>query len=71
VVEVRHGAGVFVAGPQSSSAKSTEIRKAGEVLRTAMEKGMALGLSEAELRRAFEEELSRLQEKATARRRRT
>jgi GntR family transcriptional regulator len=71
MVEVRHGLGVFVAGPRRSSAKTVEIRKAGEVLRTAMEKGMALGLSESELRRVFEEELSRLQEKASATRRRT
>jgi DNA-binding transcriptional regulator YhcF (GntR family) len=70
VVEVRHGSGVFVAGPRSSSAKSNEIRKAGEALRTAMEKGTALGLSESELRRVFEDELSRLPEKATATRRR-
>jgi GntR family transcriptional regulator len=71
VVEVRHGSGVFVAGPRNSSAKSNEIRKTGEVLRTAMEKGMALGLKEAELRRVFEDELSHLQEKASGRRRRT
>ena len=71
IVEVRHGSGVFVAGPQSSTTKTAEIRKAGEVLRTAMEKGMALDLSKSELRRVFEDELSRLQEKAAATRRRT
>jgi len=71
IVEVRHGSGVFVAGPQSSTTKTAEIRKAGEVLRAAMEKGMALDLSKSELRRVFEEELSRLQEKAAATRRRT
>jgi GntR family transcriptional regulator len=71
IVEVRHGSGVFVAWPQSSTAKTAEIRKAGEVLRTAMEKGMALDLSKSELRRVFEDELSRLQEKAAATRRRT
>jgi GntR family transcriptional regulator len=71
IVEVRHGLGVFVAGPQSSTTKTAEIRKAGEVLRTAMEKGMALDLSKSELRRVFEEELSRLHEKAAATRRRT
>jgi GntR family transcriptional regulator len=71
IVEVRHGSGVFVARPQSSTAKTAEIRKAGEVLRTAMEKGMALDLSKSELRRVFEDELSRLREKATATRRRT
>jgi GntR family transcriptional regulator len=71
IVEVRHGLGVFVAGPQSSAAKTDEIRQASEVLRTAMEKGMALDLSEGELRRVFEEELSRLQQKASATRRQT
>lgn len=71
VVEVRHGAGVFVAGPRMSSAKTDEIRKAGEVLRHAMEKGMALGLSESELRRIFEDELSQLPDNASATRRRT
>ena len=71
IVEVRHGLGVFVAGPQSSTAKTAEIRKAGEVLRTAMEKGMALDLSKSELRRVFEDELAHLQEKAAATRRRT
>jgi GntR family transcriptional regulator len=71
IVEVRHGLGVFVAGPQSSAAKTAEIRKAGEVLRSAMEKGMALDLSESELRRVFEEELSRLQEKAATTKRQT
>ncbi len=71
VVEVRHGSGVFVAGPRSSSAKTAEIRRASEVLRTAMEKSMAIGLSESELRRVFEDEIARLQEKANARRRRT
>jgi GntR family transcriptional regulator len=35
IVEVRHGLGVFVAGPQSSTTKTAEIRKAGEVLRIA------------------------------------
>jgi GntR family transcriptional regulator len=66
IVEVRHGLGVFVARLQSSATKTAEIRQAGEVLRSAMEEGMALDLSEAELRRVFEEELSRLQEKAAA-----
>jgi GntR family transcriptional regulator len=71
VVEVRHGSGVFVAGPQMSSGKTDEIRKAGEVLRHAMEKSTALGLSESELRRIFEDELSRLPDNANATRRRT
>ena len=60
IVEVRHGSGVFVAGPKANSEKTAEIRKAGEVLRHAMEKVQALGLSGSELRRVFEDELSRL-----------
>jgi GntR family transcriptional regulator len=59
VVEVRHGSGVFMAAPLASSAKAVEIRKAGETLRHAVQKGMELGLSESELRRVFENELSK------------
>jgi GntR family transcriptional regulator len=68
VVEVRHGLGVFVARPRAPSGKKDEIRNAGEVMRHAMEKGIALGLSESELRRVFEDELSRLLTDATAER---
>jgi GntR family transcriptional regulator len=71
VIEVRHGLGAYVAEPRASSAKSIEIRKAGAVLRPAIEKGVALGLSESELRRVFEDELSRLVNDAIAARRRT
>lgn len=71
VVEVRHGLGVFVARPRASSGKTVEIRKAGEVMRQAMEKGIALGLSDSELRRVFEDELSQLLDDAAAKRRRT
>jgi GntR family transcriptional regulator len=60
VIEVRHGLGAYVAEPQASKGKSAGILKAGEVLRQAMEKGMELGLTEPELRRVFEDELSRL-----------
>jgi GntR family transcriptional regulator len=69
VVEVQHGLGVFVARPRASSGKTAEIRKAGEVMRPAMEKGMAFGLSESEMRRVFEDELSRLLNDANAERR--
>jgi len=68
IVEVRHGSGVFVADQPSSASKGAEIRQAGVVLRSAIEKGMALNLSEGELRRVFEEELSRAQENADAKR---
>ena len=69
-IEVRHGSGAYVAEAGTSSAKSAGIRKAGEALRPAMERGLALGLSEEELRRVFENELARLQDGAAAERRR-
>jgi GntR family transcriptional regulator len=71
VVEVRHGSGVFVAGSKTSSAKSQEICKAGEILRPALEKAKALGLTEPELRRTFEDELARLMDESGAKRRHT
>jgi len=71
VIEVRHGSGAFVAELKATTAKIAQIRKAGEVLRGAIEKGTGLGLSESELRRVFEDELSRLQDRATPRRGRT
>ncbi|MCL4855442.1 MAG: GntR family transcriptional regulator [Bryobacteraceae bacterium] len=71
VIEVRHGSGAFVAAPAASRAKAAAIRKAGEVLRQAIEKSMVLGLSESELRRVFENELSRLPDDTTTARRRT
>lgn len=71
IIEVRHGSGAYVAEPKTSSAKAAAIRRAGEVLRHAVEKGRALDLSESELRRVFENELSRLLDDAAAVRRRT
>jgi GntR family transcriptional regulator len=68
-IEVRHGSGAYVAERGAPSAKAAGIRKAGELLRPALERGRALGLSESELRRVFEEELSRLQDAAAERRR--
>lgn len=65
VIDVRHGLGAFAAEPRTSSAKIKQIRKAGEVLRHALEKGTGLGLSESELRRVFEDQLSRLRGNAT------
>ncbi len=71
LIEVRHGSGAYVAEPKTSSAKAAAIRRAGEALRQAIEKGRALDLSESELRRVFENELSRLLDDATAARRHT
>ena len=69
IIEVRHGSGADVGMPSTSSAKVAGIRKAAEVLRPAMERGLAIGLSEPELRRVFEDELSRLRDDAAAERR--
>jgi GntR family transcriptional regulator len=60
VIEVRHGSGAYISATKTTSARSAGIRRAGELLRRAIEQGAALGLSEAELRRAFESELSQL-----------
>ena len=70
-IEVRHGSGAYVGLPSTSSVKVAGIRKAAEVLRPAIERSLAIGLSESELRRVFEDELARLQENAAAARRRT
>lgn len=71
IIDVRHGSGAYVAEPKTPSTKTAAIRKAAEALREAIETGQALGLSESELRRVFENELSRLPDIATAARRRT
>jgi GntR family transcriptional regulator len=70
VIEVRHGSGAYVAESKTSPVNAGAFRRAGEALRHAIEKGAALGLSEAELRRVFENELARLPEDAAAARRR-
>ena len=68
VIEVRHGSGAYVIEPGTSS-KATAIRRSSEVLRPAIERAVALGLSEPELRRVFESELSRLLDDAIVARR--
>src|SRR5664280_2429824 len=45
IVEVRHGLGVYVAESKTPSDKIVEMRRIGNLLRRAMEKGIALGLS--------------------------
>jgi GntR family transcriptional regulator len=58
VIEVRHGSGAYILEPGKSS-KAASIRRSAEILRPSIEKAIALGLSEPELRRVFESELSR------------
>jgi GntR family transcriptional regulator len=65
IIDVRHGSGAYVAEPKAPSTKSVAIRKAAESLREAIETGQTLGLSESELRRVFENELSRLLDTTT------
>lgn len=65
VIELRHGAGAFVtaADPvaeQPPQARAERQRKAQAVVRGAASRLHALGLSEEEMRRLFEGELTRL-----------
>lgn len=59
VIEVRHGSGAFVAEVKAGP-KAAAIAKASKGLRCAIEAGATLGLSEPEMRRVFEQELSRV-----------
>ena len=70
VIEVRRGSGAYIREPRTSS-KASSIRRSSELLRPAIEAAMALGLTEPELRRVFESELSRLLDEATTARRKT
>ncbi|HVF58107.1 MAG TPA: GntR family transcriptional regulator [Pyrinomonadaceae bacterium] len=63
VIELRHGAGAFVAARgREPEARSESLRRGQPVVRNAVAKLEALGLSEEEMRRLFEAELTRLRE---------
>ncbi len=73
VIELRHGAGAFVtAGAAASSsveqasARAERLRKAQAIVRGAAARLDALGLSEEEMRRLFEGELTRLRVEGAA-----
>ena len=70
VIEVRHGSGAYIVESNSGS-KAVAIAETGETLRHGIEQGISLGLSEPELRRVFENELSLSQDNLDAARRRT
>ena len=70
VIEVRHGSGAFIA-ESSNDSKAAAIAEAGKALRQGIEKGQELGLSEPELRRVFENELSSSLDIPNSARRRT
>lgn len=56
VIELRHGSGAFI--KESAGARARLIRKAQAVMQPAVERLMALGLTEEEIRRVFENELA-------------
>jgi GntR family transcriptional regulator len=57
VVELKHGSGAFIRKPEEGRARV--IRKAQAVVQSAVERLLPLGLTENELRRVFENELTR------------
>jgi GntR family transcriptional regulator len=56
IVELRHGSGAFI--KESSDRRARLIRDAQRIVRTAVDRMLSLGLTEDELRRAFENELA-------------
>ena len=56
VLELRHGSGAYIKEPAGS--RAPVMHKAQAVVQAAVEKLTALGLSEDELRRVFENELA-------------
>jgi GntR family transcriptional regulator len=55
VLELKHGSGAFI--KESTEGRASLIRKAQSVMESAVERLLLLGLTEEELRRAFENEL--------------
>jgi GntR family transcriptional regulator len=64
VIELRHGSGAFVSESVAGHARVT--RKAQTVVQSALERLHALGLTEDEVRRLFENELAQLRSKTIA-----
>ena len=56
VLELKHGSGAFI--KESAEGRTRLIRKAQAVMESAVERLLLLGLTEDELRRAFENELA-------------
>jgi DNA-binding transcriptional regulator YhcF (GntR family) len=55
-LELKHGSGAFI--KESASGRARLIHKAQAVVQSTVERLLAMGLTEDELRRAFENELS-------------
>jgi GntR family transcriptional regulator len=56
VLELKHGSGAFI--KESAEGRARLVRKAQAVMESAVERLLLLGLTEDELRRAFENELA-------------
>jgi GntR family transcriptional regulator len=68
IVELRHGLGAFI-GP-SVAAKDKLMRQARAIVQTAVERLESLGVTESEIRRLFESEISLLEPAAQSGRKR-
>ncbi len=66
VIELRQGAGAFVADNGSAS-RVAQVKKAQPVLQAAVDRLVASGLTPDEIRRLFEAELLRLGDKPRVR----
>ena len=64
VIELRQGSGAFVADRRHRQARADRMLDARPMIRNAIARLVALGLSEEEMRRLFEAELTRLREGA-------
>ena len=60
VLELRHGAGAFIAAGAKGKKPTDKVRQAQPIVSTAIEKLRAKGLSDEEIRRLFEAELAGL-----------
>ena len=56
ILELKHGSGAFI--KESAEGRARLVRKAQAVMESAVERLLLLGLTEDELRRAFENELA-------------
>jgi GntR family transcriptional regulator len=62
IVELRHGLGVFVSSSVSAKGKNGKVmRQAQNVVESAIERLRSLGVTEQEMRRLFENEISATQ----------
>jgi GntR family transcriptional regulator len=66
VIDLRHGAGAFVAG-SGPTARVTTVRKAQPILQATLDRLAGMGLTAEEIRRLFEAELMRLDDRLRAR----